>query len=206
MLPPRQALCPTQMAKDGQRARAAGEEQKATLPVPGSLTRAPQGPCAEPWEVSRPGAAPLAVREGARRQQSPHFQPLSLTGGRAATASLTSDRTTCRWMFLGARWYSTFRLRPGRRGVGMWRGARPGPTATPVTTTPSTGLCHPPGRVLPPSPPPAPRPTCSHTLPLQGPQRPLPAEPHARCPPASSWWQAPSRGSVTFQGTGSPAG
>lgn len=40
----------------------------------------------------------------ARGRQSPRFQALSLTGGRAATASLTSDRTTCRWMFLGARW------------------------------------------------------------------------------------------------------
>ena len=39
-----------------------------------------------------------------------------LTGGRAATASLISDRTTCRWMFLGARWYSTLRLGPGDEG------------------------------------------------------------------------------------------
>jgi hypothetical protein len=35
-----------------------------------------------------------------------------LTEGRAATASLISDSITWRWMFLGARWYNTFRLRP----------------------------------------------------------------------------------------------
>ena len=44
--------------------------------------------------------------------QSPHFQQSSLTEGRAATASLISESITWRWMFLGARWYSTFRLRP----------------------------------------------------------------------------------------------
>lgn len=29
---------------------------------------------------------------------------------------MISDRTTCRWMFLGARWYSTLRLGPGDKG------------------------------------------------------------------------------------------
>lgn len=51
-----------------------------------------------------------------------------------------------------------------------------------------------------------PRLTCSHTPPQKGPRRPRPVGPPGQSPPASSWWQVPSRGSVTVPGTGSPAG
>ena len=76
----------------------------------------------------------------------------------------------------------------GRQG---WRCRRPRPRET---GRPST------------LPTPTPWLTCSHTPPQRGPRRPPPVEPCARSPPASSWWPAPSRGSVTSPGTGSLAG
>lgn len=55
---------------------------------------------------------------GSYTTTSTHFHT-RLTEGRAATASLISDRITWRWMFLGARWYSTFRLRPEQTKAGQ---------------------------------------------------------------------------------------
>lgn len=78
-----------------------------------------------------------------------------------------------------------------------WSGARPAPPR-PVTAGGPVG----PSAALAPGP----QPTCSHMPPRQGPRRPPPAGPHGHSPPASSWWRAPSTGSVTARGTGSPAG
>lgn len=53
-----------------------------------------------------------------------------LTRGRLETASLISERRTCRWMFLGALWYLCFLLEHRKQSV-QWAHAEQRYTGTP---------------------------------------------------------------------------